>query len=117
MIHRGQVRGGSNSWARLHLNIKCDRDEEGALAEGLRERFLIGESSSDSIKESGGWGIYIRINTRRGFSLVPAIVRWACLAERTISIAHWDGDAQNTTKYPEAGFFKAIAEAACFYGS
>lgn len=116
MKNQGKIRGGANAYARLHLAVKCSLDEEGALAEGMRERFLLSEAGSDSIKASNGWGIYLQINTRKGFSLVPSIVRWAAAAQRPIAIAHWDGEAACTAEYPSLEFFKAVAEAACFYG-
>ena len=48
--------------------------------------------------------------------MVPAIVRWAASAGRDIKIAHWDGESESSAKYPSADFFRAIAEAACFFG-
>ena len=122
MKNYGRVRGGTNEYARLFLNVSCDRDEEAGIVEGLRERFIFptteswGNNKVDAVYSSSGAGVYVKLNTRRGFSMVPAIVRWAASAGRDIKIAHWDGEAESSAKYPSADFFRAIAEAACFFG-
>jgi len=118
--HRGTVRGGSNSYARLHLHLHPDapRDERGnipeaeaqALAEALSEKF-------PGLQFRPWVGLWAMVNTRREFALVPAVVRWATAAGWDVSLTIWDVGPKGEVRLsadPET-FWRELAAAALWY--
>lgn len=88
ITHHGTLRGGGNAYARLHLHILIpgekipSRDEMAALFAPWDEAY--GITGSIWI----GWDY--RINTRREFAIVPAIIRKAIASGYDVALSQWD---------------------------
>lgn len=107
MKNHGIIRGGNNVYHRLSLKVHMDQDETTAMAMYLAKRFGLEVYASTDC-------VYLYFDTHMEFSLVPAVVRLCHETGRGLSIAHWDGESRCMAEYPDAQFFEAVAEAACF---
>ncbi|GIQ63691.1 hypothetical protein PACILC2_22590 [Paenibacillus cisolokensis] len=111
----GTVRGGANSYARFFLHIetpdgdKTPRDELKAIFELWDEEFGM------TGKPWCGW--CYRVNTRREFAVVPAIIRKAVRVGYTVSTSMWDVGPKGLVKMNEdpATFWQIVALAQAYY--
>lgn len=113
----------NNIRARLHLVIACSPSEMEALAQKIRDRWLLADGSIDdtdcaTVREYDDCpGVVVHIVTSDGFGLVPAIVEWAEKAGRKlVAIVPPSDDPPQPPSYadhPSAEFWQTVALAAC----
>lgn len=113
ICHLGMVRGGANTYGRFFLHILPDdedyTDEEMvAIFEKWDEEF--------GLKGTSHVGWCYKINTRREFALVPAIIRKAQRVGFTVYTSLWDiGEGKYSLQEQPAEFWRALALAQAFY--
>lgn len=111
--HYGKVRGGGNDYARLHLHIipsqELTKEEYCAIFETWDEEFTL---------QGFPWvGWWYKINTRREFALLPAIIRKAQKIGYDLAVSMWDEGIEGKVLLSEnpALFWQVIALAQMFY--
>jgi len=118
-VNRGYVRGGANSTARLHLHLHPDiPDEHGNIPENEARALcdVLGEKFPGL--EFHRWsGLWTKINTRRQFALIPAVIRFAAKAGWDVSISMWDVGVKGQVKLSEdpETFWRELAAASLWY--
>jgi hypothetical protein len=112
--HRGTVRGGSNSSARLHLHILAGDvktlEEAKAIFASWDEQF-----SMSGQEEWTGWEY--RVKSRREFALLPSIIRKAQRCGFDVAISQWDVGIKGKAllSADPADFWREIALAQMWY--
>lgn len=114
--HYGRVRGGSNTFALFHLHIL---PPEGSIANG-EEAQAVFERWDEEFGLKGLWcwrSWWYPINTRREFSLIPAIIRKALRLGYDVGTSMSDVGPKGLVRLGEdpAAFWRIVALAQMFY--
>lgn len=113
IAHLGEIRGGANTYGRFFLHIlpddeDCSKEEMVAIFEKWDEEF--------GLQGTPHMGWCYKINTRREFALVPAIIRKAQRVGFNVCTSMWDiGEGKYSLQEHPAEFWKALALAQAFY--
>lgn len=137
--HRGSIRGGSNEYARLFLHIcppnNPSEPELQVYAENWTEEFgfTIGWADIGQCTFKGSTTICFKMDNRRHFAIIPAMIRKAERIGWDVAISQWDtacGHYENESKglqhehqgfvrisHRPMEFWREIALAQMFFGS
>jgi hypothetical protein len=113
--HYGSVRGGCNTSARLHLSI-CPAEGGKMPAEEAKAIFSVWDEEFGIVGSQWvGWDY--KINSRREFALVPAIIRKAQRIGYDMRISMWDVGpcGEVSLKKDPATFWQSIALAQMWF--